>query len=84
MIAAICDEVGFWRNEETSAHCDEEVLAAIRPSMITFPTRKLIKMTTPHAKRGIVGTNISDRRTFSPLFPPANDRNEPTRSLQKR
>jgi hypothetical protein len=54
VVAAICDEVSFWRNEVTSVHCDEEVLAALRPSMITFATSKLIKITTPHAKRGVV------------------------------
>jgi len=68
VVAAICDEVGFWRNEETSAHCDEEVLAAIRPSMITFPTRKLVKMTTPSAKRGIVWDEYQRRAELSHLF----------------
>jgi len=61
VVAAICDEVSFWRNEETSVHCDEEVLAALRPAMITFPTSKLIKITTPHAKRGVVWNEYQRR-----------------------
>jgi hypothetical protein len=54
VVAAILDEVSFMRNEQTSVHCDEDVLAALRPAMITFPESKLIKITTPHAKRGVV------------------------------
>ena len=65
VVAAICDEVAFWRNEETSVHCDEEVLAAIRPSMITFSRSKLIKITTPHAKRGVVWNEYQRRNELS-------------------
>ena len=54
VITAVCDEVCFWRNQETAVHSDVEVLAALRPSLITFPKSKLIKISTPHAKRGIV------------------------------
>lgn len=61
VVAAICDEVSFWRNEETSVHCDEEVLAALQPSMITFTTSKLVKITTPHAKRGVVWNEYQRR-----------------------
>src|SRR6266700_7176007 len=28
-VTIVCDEVCFWRNEATSVHCDEEVLAAL-------------------------------------------------------
>jgi hypothetical protein len=51
--AVICEEFCFWRNEVTSVHCDEEVLAALRPTMATFPTSKLIKLSTPNLKRGV-------------------------------
>jgi hypothetical protein len=54
VITAVCDEVCFWRSEETAAHSDVEVLAALRPSLITFPKSKLVKISTPHAKRGVV------------------------------
>jgi hypothetical protein len=53
-VAIICDEICFWRNEVTSVHCDEEVLAALRPAMATFPTSKLIKISTPNVKRGVM------------------------------
>src|SRR2546422_4919850 len=36
IVAAVCDELGFWWHEETAANPDEEVLAALRPGMSTF------------------------------------------------
>jgi len=36
IVAAILDEVAFWRSED-SANPDEEILAAIRPGMATVP-----------------------------------------------
>jgi hypothetical protein len=79
VVAAICDEVSFWRNEETSVHCDEEVLAALRPSMITFPTSKLIKTTTPHAKRGVVWKEYQRRAELShPVWQPPTIEMNPT------
>jgi hypothetical protein len=69
VITAVCDEVCFWRNEETAAHSDVEVLAALRPSMITFPNAKLIKVTTPHAKRGVVWDEFRRRGELDyPVF----------------
>jgi hypothetical protein len=53
-VVIICDEICFWRNEVTSVACDEEVLAALRPSMATFPTSKLIKISTPYVKHGVM------------------------------
>jgi hypothetical protein len=60
-VAIICDEICFWRNEVTSVACDEEVLAALRPAMATFPTSKLIKISTPNAKRGTVWEEYQGR-----------------------
>ena len=58
VITAVCDEVCFWRNEETAAHSDVEVLAAIRPSMITFPNAKLIKVRRHMPSAALSGTNF--------------------------
>jgi len=83
VVAAICDEVSFWRNDETSVHCDEEVLAALRPSMITFPTSKLIKITTPHAKRGIVWNEYRRRAELNyPVWQLPTMEMNPTFSLE--
>jgi hypothetical protein len=69
VVAAICDEVCFWRNEVTSVHCDEEVLAALRPAMIQFQKSKLIKISTPHAKRGVIWEEYRRRAELNyPIF----------------
>jgi hypothetical protein len=36
IIACLCDEIAFWRSDE-SANPDTEILAAIRPAMSTIP-----------------------------------------------
>jgi len=49
--AVLADEIAFWRSEE-SANPDVEVLAAIRPGMVTIPTSILIRASSPHARSG--------------------------------
>jgi hypothetical protein len=61
IVAAICDELGFWWVEETAANPDEEVLAALRPAMATFPTAKLIKISTPYRKDGVLWREFQQR-----------------------
>jgi hypothetical protein len=51
VVAAVCDEVAFWRTDE-SANPDTEVLAALRPAMATVPGALLLNITTPYARRG--------------------------------
>ena len=36
-IAALCDEIAFWRSDESSANPDAEIIAALRPAMATIP-----------------------------------------------
>jgi len=61
IVAAICDEVGFWWHEESAANPDEEVLAALRPAMSTFPNAKLIKISTPFRKEGVLWREYQQR-----------------------
>ncbi len=51
IVAAICDEIAFWR-DETSANPDEEILAGIRPGMATIPDSLLLSISSPYARRG--------------------------------
>jgi hypothetical protein len=51
IIAALCDEVAFWRNDE-SANPDKEILAALRPAMATIPNAMLLCASSPYARRG--------------------------------
>jgi hypothetical protein len=48
--AAICDEMSFWRSED-SALPDVEVVRALRPALSTLGGR-LIGISSPHARRG--------------------------------
>ncbi len=54
VICAILDEVAFWQHEETSANPEAEVLDALRPSMATLSNTKLIKISTPFRKEGLL------------------------------
>jgi hypothetical protein len=51
IIAALCDEVAFWRNDE-SANPDKDILAALRPAMATIPNAMLLCASSPYARRG--------------------------------
>jgi hypothetical protein len=52
--ACICDELAFWRDDLTGANPATEVLRAIRPSMASFSSAKLVKISSPFAKSGPV------------------------------
>lgn len=52
VVAALCDELAYWRSDEGSASPDAEVLAAIRPAMSTVPGSMLLCASSPYAKRG--------------------------------
>jgi hypothetical protein len=51
LIAALLDEVAFWRSDE-SANPDSEILAALRPAMVTIPGAMLLCASSPYARRG--------------------------------
>ena len=51
LIAALCDELAFWRSEDSS-NPDFEILAALRPAMSTIPGAMLLCASSPYSKRG--------------------------------
>ena len=51
VIAAICDEIAFWRSED-SANPDTEILNGLRPGMATVPNALLLCISSPYARRG--------------------------------
>jgi hypothetical protein len=53
VVAAILDEVAFWRSED-SANPDIEILAALRPAMATVPGALLLGISSPYARRGVL------------------------------
>jgi hypothetical protein len=53
LIAALCDEIAFWRSDD-SANPDKEILAALRPAMATIPNAMLLCASSPYARRGVL------------------------------
>jgi hypothetical protein len=52
LIAALCDEVAFWRSDESAANPDTEILRALRPALGTIPGSIMLLASSPYAKRG--------------------------------
>ena len=50
--AIFCDEIAFWRSDESSANPDTEILRALRPGMANIPGSILLMASSPYAKRG--------------------------------
>ena len=59
VVAALLDEVAFWRSEDT-ANPDEEILNAIRPGTATIPGAFILAASSPYAKRGVLYKNYND------------------------
>ena len=53
-IGCVVDEACFFGAGEDSPYSLEELVKAIRPAMLTAPQSKLILISSPHAKRGLV------------------------------
>src|SRR5207244_3503880 len=51
LLAVICDEIAFWRSDE-SANPDTEIIAAVRPGLATIPNSLLLCISSPYARRG--------------------------------
>ena len=50
--AVLCDELAFWRSDETSLNPDVEILRALRPGMLSIPGAVLVMASSPYAQRG--------------------------------
>jgi hypothetical protein len=61
LIAVIADELAFWSQDEWAASPAEEVLAALRPGMATVRDTKLLKISTPYGKIGIIWQEFTRR-----------------------
>ena len=54
LLAAICEELAFWRSED-SANPDREILTALRPALAQFPKDSmLLGISTPYSRRGVL------------------------------
>jgi hypothetical protein len=52
LIAALGDEIAFWRTDEEAANPDSEILSALKPATATIPGAMLLFASSPYAKRG--------------------------------
>lgn len=53
VVAAILDEVAFWRSENTASP-DIDVYRAIKPATATMPGAMIIGISSPYARRGLL------------------------------
>lgn len=53
LVSAICNEIAFWRNEQ-SKNPDEEIIKAIRPGMASIPGAVLFCCSSPYARKGVL------------------------------
>ncbi len=51
LIGAVCDELAYWSAED-SANPDTEILAGLRPGMLTVKGALLLCISSPYARRG--------------------------------
>jgi hypothetical protein len=59
VVAALLDELAFWRSDE-SATPDREILRGIRPAMTTIPNALLLGLSSPYAPRGVLWESFQD------------------------
>lgn len=52
IIAALCDEIAFWMDGETSSNPATDVISALKPAMATIPQSLLLCASTPYARSG--------------------------------
>jgi hypothetical protein len=52
-LAVLCDEIAFWPQGE-QANPDEEVIAAVRPGLVSIPHSLLLIASSPYARRGVL------------------------------
>lgn len=79
IVTAVCDELAFWPRGESAADSDEEVIAALRPGMATVHNAKLVKISTPYAKCGVLWTDFQHRNELDfPVWQVSSIRMNPT------
>lgn len=54
VVCGIADELAFWEVDEHSASPDVAVIAALEPAMATVPGARLLKASSPYARRGVL------------------------------
>jgi len=63
-VCVICSEIAFWLDSETGSNPAKEILRALRPSMATFPNAKLVMVSSPYAKQGVLWDAYQKRHSI--------------------
>lgn len=71
----VMDEVGVWYQDSNSANPDQEIYRALSPGQIQFPNPKLIGISSPWNKNGLLWRNY-EAGTDGSKLPSDNLRNE--------
>ena len=58
LVACAADELAFWRNDETGSNPDAEIINALKPAMATVPGARLLKASSPYARKGVLWTDF--------------------------
>jgi len=64
IVCAIANEVAFWRDEQSS-NPDVEILRSMRRGMANVPNAKLIKISTPYSKSGVLYDDFVRRQDLT-------------------
>jgi hypothetical protein len=56
IVAALLDELAFFRSDDSSVNPDTEIISALRPAMATIPNAMLLCASSPYAQRGSLFT----------------------------
>lgn len=51
-LAVIADEVAYWMDAETGANSAQEILASLRPALVTIPCSLLLAISSPYRRAG--------------------------------
>jgi hypothetical protein len=62
-VCAIADEVSFWRDDQ-SANPDREIIIALKRGQATVPEARLIKISTPYMRAGVLWDDYQKRHQF--------------------
>ena len=60
VLCGIADEVAFWR-DENSSNSDVEIIRTMRRGMANVPDAKLVRISTPYAKAGVLWDDFRRR-----------------------
>jgi hypothetical protein len=79
LVAALADEIAFWRIDEEAADPDYAVLDALRPGMATIPGAMLLCASSPYSRKGALWD--AHRRHFGVNGDPVLVWQAPTRTM---